>query len=372
MTHDACRTGHADAIADVGTGLGPGEAVTTLAVLTSGLWRLRRQITAATGADVVRWSMLRRPSFDAVGGWGAKPTAADARALAAGCGKPYVSLEDGWIRSLAAGPDELPRSLLVDTSGTHYDAGSRNDLEDLVEIAARRTSSNARARRAIELLREEAISKYNAAPRLSLRRMGLSNTTAGGRVLVVDQTMGDASISGAFANADTFFDMLAAARAENPEAEILIKTHPEVTSGRKRGYLSRVSGRGIRLYADAVNPWSLFEAIDRVYVVSSQLGFEALMAGLPVSCFGVPYYAGWGLTDDRVAIPRRKARPSLEQLFAALYFDYARYVTPGGELIDFEEAILDLIRARDRLHSAVSCRLPLSPTEPVAEAFAAV
>ena len=34
------------------------------------------------------------------------------------------------------------------------------------------------------------------------------------------------------------------------------------------------------------------------------------------------------MTDDRVGLPRRTARPSLEQLFAAFYFDYSRYISP--------------------------------------------
>ncbi len=296
----------------------------------------------------MRRSLFARPDFDAVGGWGAKPTSRHARALAEHSGCGYVSLEDGWIRSIRPGPQEAPLSIVVDRLGTHYDARKPSELELVVSAASRRTGHEVRARRAIALLREEAISKYNAAPRSSLRRLGLANRPQGGRVMVVDQTMGDASIAGGMASADTFAGMLAAARSENPDAEILVKTHPEVTSGRKKGYLSRVAGPGIRLFAEAVNPWTLFDAVDRVYVVSSQLGFEALMAELPVSCFGAPYYAGWGLTDDRVEVPRRMARPTLEQLFAALYFDYARYADRNGQPISFEQAAEMLIDMRDR------------------------
>jgi capsular polysaccharide export protein len=37
--------------------------------------------------------------------------------------------------------------------------------------------------------------------------------------------------------------------------------------------------------------------------VSSQLGFEAILAGHRPVTFGVPFYAGWGLTDDRRPVP---------------------------------------------------------------------
>jgi capsular polysaccharide export protein len=65
-----------------------------------------------------------------------------------------------------------------------------------------------------------------------------------------------------------------------------------------------------------------------VYIATSQAGLEALIQGVPVTCFGLPFYAGWGLTDDRLAIPRRQARPTLEQLVAAAYVRYCRYVDP--------------------------------------------
>lgn len=332
-----------------GGGLRSGARLTKLAVLTSGLWRIRRHIEAATGATVVRRSLLSRPDFDAVGGWGCKPTSAKARALAERHRCAYVSLEDGWIRSVRPGPSEMPLSIVVDEIGTHYDASRPNRLESLVSAASSRTAGLSRARRAINLLREEAISKYNAAPMISHRRLGLASRPVGGRVLVVDQTIGDASISGGLAGASRFTEMLAAARTENPGAEILVKTHPEVSNGRKKGYLSKASGPGIRLLSDAINPWCLFDVVDRVYVVSSQLGFEALMADLPVTCFGVPYYAGWGLTDDRIGMSRRTARPSLEQLFHALYFDYARYVSRSGEVVTFEEAVDILLSERDQM-----------------------
>jgi capsular polysaccharide export protein len=70
------------------------------------------------------------------------------------------------------------------------------------------------------------------------------------------------------------------------------------------------------------------------------MGMEALLAGRHVVCFGAPFYAGWGLTDDRVGLPRRTATPSLEQLFAAVYFDYSRYISPVTfREITFEQAV---------------------------------
>ena len=51
------------------------------------------------------------------------------------------------------------------------------------------------------------------------------------RVLVVDQTAGDASIEFGLASPDTFNAMLDAAVAENPGAQIVIKRHPATAAG---------------------------------------------------------------------------------------------------------------------------------------------
>ncbi|MEM5279384.1 capsular biosynthesis protein, partial [Cupriavidus taiwanensis] len=63
-----------------------------------------------------------------------------------------------------------------------------------------------------------------------------------------------------------------------------------------------------------------------VFVVTSQVGFEALLHGKTVHTFGMPFYAGWGLTDDRCEIPRRCRQLSLDMLVAGTLILYPRYV----------------------------------------------
>ena len=55
---------------------------------------------------------------------------------------------------------------------------------------------------------------------------------------------------------------------------------------------------------------------------------EALLLNKEVHCFGVPFYAGWGLTKDRRKIERRNKKLSINELVAAVYFLYPRYVVP--------------------------------------------
>src|SRR5690625_1630762 len=143
--------------------------------------------------------------------------------------------------------------------------------------------------------------------------------------------------------------MLRAGMPVIPGAEVLVKGHPEVVQGRKRVYLTETTtAAGLRLVAEPVNPWSLLEQVDRVYTVSSGLGFEALCAGLPVTCFGLPFYAGWGLSDDRKHSSRRQRRCSIEEVFAAAYLVYSRYLDPWDrQRIEFEEEAEAMAFLRD-------------------------
>ena len=64
----------------------------------------------------------------------------------------------------------------------------------------------------------------------------------------------------------------------------------------------------------ALSPWRLLAGAARVYVMSSQLGYEAMLAGHRPRIFGRPFYAGWGLSEDQHRLPRR--RPAgIGQLF---------------------------------------------------------
>jgi capsular polysaccharide export protein len=103
----------------------------------------------------------------------------------------------------------------------------------------------------------------------------------------------------------------------------------------------------------AINPLSLIEQMDRVYVVTSTMGFEALLAGKPVKVFGMPWYAGWGVTDDRQTCARRTRTRSVDELFAAAYFHYTRYLNPvthqRGTIFDVIDCLVLQRDTADRL-----------------------
>lgn len=299
----------------------------------------------------------------AVAVWGAKTNTANklGRLAAARFGLPLWRLEDGFLRSLDLGRrgGGSPLSLVVDKSGIYYDAGAPSDLENLLNSSGwEGPELLARAQAARAAIIEADLSKYNYSPPAP---SGLLGSGERRRILVLDQTFGDQSIRLGQAGPETFQAMLKAALSENPQADVFIKTHPEVAAGRKRGYFRPGEiGRATLIGAD-YSPLSLLAQADEVYAVTSQMGFEALMLGKTVHCFGLPFYAGWGLTNDQQACPRRQAGRSLDELFAAAYLLYPRYFNPiSGELTDIFEVIRLLKIQREQAMAnrggwAVSC-----------------
>lgn len=322
-----------------------------IGIFSRGIFRIPL-LAVLLGATPVRLREWRADSVDGVAGWGLRPSTRRARAYAEKHVLPYVALEDGFLRSFGTGEYFPPLSLVVDDQGIYYDCTQPSALERLLSSNADVLAPNATFVHQIrEQLLSAGLSKYNHAADLP---NGMLRSGDAQRVLVVDQTAGDMSVSKGGADASTFEAMLAAAQADNPRATIYVKTHPEVSSGRKRGYLTGVQpdARTVVL-RDAVNPMSLIAQMDKVYVVSSTMGFEALLANKPVVCFGVPWYAGWGVTDDRQplhpAIMRRAGRQrSVDELFASAYIHYARYLNPETHgLGSVHDVICWLERQRD-------------------------
>ena len=287
-------------------------------------------------------------TIDSVAGWGFKPTARYARSLAARNAWPYLALEDGFLRSVGLGEAGAPPlSLIVDDLGVYYDARGPSRLETILETSGWENEALlARARGAMSRLVDTGLSKTNSAPPL-LPDVLLPTTRR--RILVIDQTLGDASIAGGLADASSFQRMLEAARREEGDAEVIVRRHPAVAGGLKQGCLPAEALVGVRVLEQSSRVADILKRVDAVYTVSSLTGFEALIHGLPVRCFGMPFYAGWGATRDELSVERRSRRRSVEELFAAAYVLYSRYVDPlRGEPTSLEETIERLVMFRDR------------------------
>lgn len=279
-------------------------------------------------------------------GWGRKPSYFRAKKYAQKYNKPCVCLEDGFIRSMGLGKQGYtPLSLVVDHTGIYFDASFPSDLEKLINQSENKERLQ-RAKSAIETILKYKITKYNQ----KFDAIPLEKFTGKKNVLIVDQTYGDQSIAYAGASVESFKNMLYQARKDHSEAQLWIKTHPDVVAGKAKGYFDKqdLQSGDIQLITEKYNPLALCQYMSEVYVVSSHLGFEALLLDKPVHCFGVPWYAGWGLTQDqhapiRILNHRRQEKRSLEHLFACAYFDYARYVSPVTQQRCELEDLLELL-----------------------------
>ena len=296
-------------------------------------------------------------------GWGLRPTTHKARAFAHSHGLPFVALEDGFLRSLGLGVAGYPPfSLVYDDIGIYYDTTQPSRLEQLILAADMPSEMLNQAQQAIDLILTHRLSKYNHAPDFS------DGLVPDGKniVLVIDQTFGDMAIQYGGADDTTFRQMFQTALNENPDAEIWVKTHPDVLSGKKQGYLTDLAQQPhVRLLAEDINPISLLQAVDKVYCVTSQMGFEALLSGKPLVTFGLPWYAGWGVSDDRhpnitkLVDEGRRVPRSLLQLFAAAYLQYSRYLNPNtgkaGTLFDVIDYLAAARRLNEKLRGELYC-----------------
>ena len=252
---------------------------------------------------------------------------------------PIWRVEDGFIRSVGLGVYFTPAaSLTLDPIGMHYDATRPSRLEKMLAetVFSPALLARAAALRA-EILRLN-ITKYNvsgAAP-------PLPETPGRQRLLVVGQVEDDASIRYGAGAVRTNLGLLKAVREAAPDAFIIWKPHPDVETGCRRGYLPQ---REAAQWADLVLPQGdirpLFAQVDGLHTITSLAGFEALLRGLPVTCWGRPFYAGWGLTNDQEALPRRQRLLTLDELVAACLILYPRYQDPVTGLPCSPELLLE-------------------------------
>lgn len=242
-------------------------------------------------------------------------------------GREVLEVEDGFIRSAGLGADCVPPlSIIVDRRGVHFDPKQPSDIEELLE---RGEFPDALIRRAAALraaIVAAGLSKYERGKSAALPRPGGAQR----HVLVPGQVEDDRAVTSGGALSSNLELLRRARAAVGPDAFVIYKPHPDVLAGHRRGLLATNDAAE---FADHVETEAsmagLIEMVDELHVNSSLAGFEGLIHGKPVTVHGVPFYAGWGLTTDHGPVPaRRTARRSLDELVAATYLLYPRYLDP--------------------------------------------
>ncbi|WP_244321827.1 capsular biosynthesis protein [Burkholderia reimsis] len=268
------------------------------------------------GGGRLRWA--RRASDVEVGEiaaiWGGRPSAGlhdDIR---------HVRIEDGFLHSTGLGSDMVaPCSQVIDRLGMYFDSGRPSELTAILNTAEFTDAELQRAAALREAITTYGLTKYNLG-----RHRPDWVAPAGARVILVSgQVADDASIRLGTQGISTTEALLDEVRARRPDAFIVYKPHPDVLSGNRIGHL------GTTAVADVVDPASdlisLIEVADEVHTLSSLSGFDALLRGKEVHTYGLPFYAGWGLTSDAVPQRWRERTLTLDMLVAAVLLRYPVY-----------------------------------------------
>lgn len=276
--------------------------------------------------------------------WGLADSARAAQQLEAAraLGRSVVVVDEGFVGA-PEGEDASAISVVLDDTTAYYDATRGSRLERwLASEAELSTEARERARAAIDKLVARRVTKDNRAPDLALK----IGTPGRRKVLVVDQPMDDPAVLHGLADAATFERMLREVIAKYEDCDILVRQYPNPAKAENASYLESDKlpfakfMNNIHQVDFDINPYALLDLVDEVFVVSSNLGFEALLAGKKVHCYGVPFYAGWGLTEDRVRLERRGRARTVEDVFHAAYIQHSRYVDPQRRVaVEFEDIV---------------------------------
>ena len=317
------------------------------AIELCGFWRSvtdsNRHITAAVGfaswkrgtIAPLLWGGVGRVPFsseppsvgagDTVAVWKSR-TPPQVLARLENSGAHLVEVEDGFIRSAGLGADCVPPlSIVVDSSGIYFDPRQQSDLEQLLQHGSFGEDLLLRARQLRQLIVEFGISKYAAA---GIRRECRDSNKR--HLLVPGQVEDDRSITCGGGRVRTNLELLRRVREQSAGAHIIYKPHPDVEAGHRIGSIP--DELALTLADEVVRDGSissLIDMVDEVHVNTSLAGFEALLRMKPVTTYGVPFFAGWGLTTDLGEVPvRRSATRGIDELVAAALLLYPRYVDP--------------------------------------------
>ncbi len=145
--------------------------------------------------------------------------------------------------------------------------------------------------------------------------------------------------------------MLDAALAEH-RANRLVVLAPRAGGAELRSRLAAAAARGARIIGRPADPWSLLDRAGRVYSSGGEIGFLALLAGVPVTAFAAAFYTGWGVTEDAADVPQQAFRRTVDGVFAGACLVATRYRDPFHDAAASFEEVLTILADWRRLEEA--------------------
>jgi len=265
-------------------------------------------------------------------------------------------MEDGFIRSNGLGATLIaPLSVVMDDVGIYFDATAPSRLEQILNSICLSDDEIQRAKGLHELLLTKRVSKYNVPTKNHDFVRGINTLKSNRPIrLVVGQVEDDASVQTCTSVIKKNSELLARVRADFPDDVIIYKPHPDVEAGLRVGKAN--NHHLADMVAHDVAMPDCLDVCDVVHTISSLTGFEALLRGKKVVCYGLPFYAGFGLTDDvvepdntpKINALNRRTRPNLStltlhELIYSTLIAYPMYHLPHGMGLATPEQVIEYL-----------------------------
>ncbi|MFT6346557.1 MAG: capsular polysaccharide export protein, partial [Myxococcota bacterium] len=245
-------------------------------------------------------------------------------------GVEAIRVEDGFIRSIGLGSNLVkPYSLALDSVGIYYNYHVPSTIEKMLNEYYCSASELKSAKNIVAKILENNVNKYGLDDDRSngeLEEYILKKSQGRKISLVIEQVANDLSVKlGSSEHLNTNEGLLRKVKENFPDDFIIYKRHPDVIGRNRESGISnsRIMKHADYLLGEQSNKIMLLS--DKIHVLSSLFGFEALIRNKKVYTYGMPFYAGWGLTVDLIKNVNRKRSLGLEELVYIALFKYCRY-----------------------------------------------
>lgn len=255
-------------------------------------------------------------------------------------GKERLIVEDGLLvndRNNTPFRQKLSVSF-DDGSSWLEDTGLSSRLVNTLQSdATLKRNESTRVTKLINRIIDNRLSKHNHYPDVAIKIGGAERP----KILLIDNISAKADAEKIAHIQQAFKDMLRDVIAQYPDHDILVKTELPKTKYVALNVLTHLPQ--VYFIDFNIHTRSLLDIAEKVFVVNASEGFEALLLGKEVHCYGKPFYAGWGLTTDHVAIPERTAKRTVKEIFHFAYVVSSRYYLPTEDRACELEELVDYI-----------------------------
>ncbi len=264
-------------------------------------------------------------------------------------------MEDGFIRTNGLEkPATHPLSLVLDQQGIYYKATDPSDLEILLKNCPKLTQvEEDRVHALQQRLLSQRITQYPLADEEKSDQLNKLDYVASKKILIVGQTKEHLSVQYCGSTIQSNAELINQVKQDNPYAYLIYKPHPDIEAGLQVDTVDKQTLSQVDMVALDTSMPDCLQAIDEVHTISSFAGFEGLLYNKKVVCYGLPFYAGWGLTVDKnkeiapisnyLIRRQREQALTLEQLIYCTLIKYPLYHLPNGYGLAQVEQVIDYL-----------------------------